>query len=640
MVDLFPGEQAGRHIDGDVAHAAALSHRVELTKMRIALRASPRILISGMVGVLVVLLSVSWRPGTPSFDVDPWHLAWAVATLLSLANGVFLRARFASAPDPSDALAQRTVRWVTWNAMLIGCMWGATGWLMIPSPSFQQDAVVLVAICMVLTGGAGSQAVYGPLVRRFAITFTSVFALGLFSHGDLLYSMLGLCYLAYCVATLHYSSNQERAIAKAVELSLRNEQLVDQKTQQRHEAEEAKLAAEQARADAEAALALAERADRAKSSFIAAVSHDLRQPMHALVQYVEHLKHLSDEPALMNTVEKIDQSIGAMEDLMNAVLDFSKISMGSIKPRQESFDIALLMRDVDTQMRPLAQSKGLRLQMQVATGYVYSDRVLLERIVRNITQNAIRYTASGTVQLRVSRQGDRTRILVSDSGIGIRAEDKVRIFEEYFQVNNAARDRSKGLGLGLAIVRDLSTLLEHRVRIKSLPGKGSTFAVELPSSVPPVDISSVHAPRSWRRQGEDYVRGAAVLVVDDDALARDGLDITLQDFGCRVITAASGPEALALLRKADFLPQFLVSDYRLADGENGVDVIRRLRTLNDELCGERVDLPAIVISGDTSPVEMEHVLAAELEMLHKPVSIDRLYEAMNAGLRKRMHLPA
>ncbi|HSI59652.1 MAG TPA: ATP-binding protein [Ideonella sp.] len=635
MVKIFRGLRLNPHAGHPWTEDSALRTEVELAKIRIALKASPRILISGILGVLIVLLSASYDPTLGGFVFNWTKVAWASTCVLFLANGVYLRLRFSAGPQ-SDEVAMRTVKKVALNAMLIGIVWGSTSWLIIPAQSFQQDAIVLVSICMVLTGAAGSQAVYGPLVRSFAVTFTTIFAVGLISHGDVIYALLGMGYFAYCAATLHYCKNQEQAISTAIELSMRNEQLMKLQVVQRQQAEDAMVKAENARGDAEAALALAEKADRSKISFIAAVSHDLRQPMHALVQYVGHLKRLASDEQVTATVEKIDKSVEAMEDLMNAVLDFSKISMGSIKPRMDSFDIAALVRDIETQMKPMAQSKGLRLQVSAPPGYVYSDRVLLERIVRNITQNAVRYTETGTVRIRASRHAQFTRILVSDSGIGIHDHEKEKIFEEYYQVENVARDRSKGLGLGLAIVRDLSALLRHRISFKSIHGKGSTFAIAVTNTEPPVVISTP-VQRSWQPRADDYVRGATVVLVDDDALARDGLEMTLKDFGCKVISAASGPAALEKLRTAPSAPQIVVSDYRLADGENGVAVIAGIRQLCHSLYGLENQLPAIVISGDTSPSEMRHVLEAELEMIHKPVSTERLYEAMNTRLLKLMH---
>jgi two-component system, sensor histidine kinase len=259
---------------------------------------------------------------------------------------------------------------------------------------------------------------------------------------------------------------------------------------------------------------------------------------------------------------------------------------------------------------------------------VLSDAVLLERVVRNIAQNAVRYTESGSVTIRATQRGHIIRILVSDSGIGIPASEKQRIFEEYYQVNNQARDRRKGLGLGLAIVRELAELLAIRIRLKTVAGHGSTFVIDVRrADGPPVAAASVSEPPSI-----DYVKGAFVVLIDDDPMARDGVATTLKDFGCRVLAVASGVDALHALVDAEFPPQVIVADYRLEGGQTGLDAIAMVVENQVALCGESFRLPALLISGDTSPQELKRVFDAGYHMLHKPVSIELLHRELNSVL--------
>ena len=404
----------------------------------------------------------------------------------------------------------------------------------------------------------------------------------------------------------------------ALRLSMRNEELLAQRTAQEQEARGAQLQAEEACRRAEAA-------DRSKTSFMAAASHDLRQPMHALVQYVEHLRHICHGSAELATVAKIGDSVSAMEDLLNAVLDFSKISMGSVKPRVERVGIARLCASIDTQLRPMAEAAGLSLRVEAEAAWVWSDEVLLERIVRNIAQNAVHYTRRGSVVVRASVRGEFVRVLVSDSGVGIAREERERVFEEFYQLDNPGRDRRKGLGLGLAIVRDLAALLGVRVRLKSAPGRGSTFAVDVRRADPPPVVAPAPA-------GVDYVRGAFVVLIDDDPMALDGVATTLRDFGCRVLAAPSAVEALRGLAEVDFMPQIVISDYRLGGGATGLDAIETVTGALASLCGEAFRPQAIVVSGDTSPHELKRVGDAGHLMLHKPVGVAPLHRAMNALL--------
>jgi CheY-like chemotaxis protein len=221
------------------------------------------------------------------------------------------------------------------------------------------------------------------------------------------------------------------------------------------------------------------------------------------------------------------------------------------------------------------------------------------------------------------------RILVSDSGIGVPTSEQGRIFDEYYQVDNRARDRRKGLGLGLAIVRDLAQLLELPVRLKSAPGRGSSFALDVPRA--PNVAPEADSPQENGQA--DFVRGAFVVLIDDDPLALDGLATTLRDFGCRVLAAASGEEALHGLTEAEFAPQIVVSDYRLGKDENGLEVIEMLTENQRTLYGESFKLPALLITGDTSPEELERVARAGHPILHKPFGARRLFETLNASLQ-------
>lgn len=283
---------------------------------------------------------------------------------------------------------------------------------------------------------------------------------------------------------------------------------------------------------------------------------------------------------------------------------------------------------IDTQIRPLAQAKGLNLRIESDGGFVRSDEVLLERILGNIAHNAVKYTPSGTVAIRAVPRAEVMRVLLSDSGVGIAPAEKPRIFDEYYQVDNAARDRRRGLGLGLAIVRDLAHLLGARIRVKSVRGRGSTFVVDLPLA------RAAQSPEPARHTARpiDYVKGAFVVLIDDDRSAREAVFTTLKDFGCRAIAAASAAEALHALSTIDFAPQVILSDYRLEGSVDGLDAIATVLDNLRTLYGEDFALPAILISGDTSPDVLQRVAEAGFPMLHKPVRAELLHESLNAIL--------
>ena len=602
--------------------AAGLDGTVQAAKVRLSYAAPWGTLASGMVTVALVTLAMSYVGSGWTFAPTRHGVEWALLTALTVLSrlGISCWLRRAALSDDETV---RAGRFYVWNGAVAGAAWGSSSWLLLPAHVLQQEGFLLVAMAMVMMGGVGGQIAHRSVVLAFCITVTTTFATGLLRFADPPHVLLALGYLPFAGMLVLYARKQERAVSAAIELSLRNTKLLALKTREEHTARQAQQAAEEARQHAE-------RADRGKTAFIAAASHDLRQPMHALIQYVAHLRGLGLEADARRTLGKIDESVQAIEELLNAVLDFSKMSMGAIVPLPRPTNVRPLLARVDTQVRPLALHKGLALVVEPIDAWMDVDDLLLERIVTNIAHNAVRYTAAGTVRIRASARRGAVRIVVGDSGIGIPAGERARIFDEYYQVDNVARDRRKGLGLGLAIVRNLAELMKLRVRVRSRVGVGSTFAVEVPrASAPAVPAAQGGAAMP----GIDLVRGALIVLIDDDPLILDGVGTTLRDFGCRVVCATSGAEAAQALRAEEFAPQLVVSDLRLRGGESGLDAIGRLAAAHADLYGEGHRLRSIVISGDTSPAELQRVREAGYPMLHKPVSAERLHAAINAELR-------
>jgi CheY-like chemotaxis protein len=248
-------------------------------------------------------------------------------------------------------------------------------------------------------------------------------------------------------------------------------------------------------------------------------------------------------------------------------------------------------------------------------------------VLGNLTLNAINYTPRGRVLLRCRRRGKRLRVQVWDTGIGVARSERERIFEEFYQVANEARDRRKGLGLGLALARQLCALLEHGLTVRSIPGRGSLFSVDMPIAEP----SIVHATPPRVRREPDYLRGAQVVVIDDDATCLESTAEALRQFGCRVLAASSAAQAIERLHESDFMPQLVVSDYRLA-GENGMAAIAKVLANRKAAYGEEFGCAYFLVSGDTAPGELKAVQEAGYTMLHKPVRLEQLYDAANRKL--------
>ncbi|MDP6435743.1 MAG: PAS domain S-box protein [Gammaproteobacteria bacterium] len=380
-----------------------------------------------------------------------------------------------------------------------------------------------------------------------------------------------------------------------------------------HKENEAELRA--AKNEAQAATAM-------KSRFLAAASHDLRQPLQSLGLYLAVLKKKLQEDELQEVATKMRSSLDAMGDLLDRLLDLSKLETGAISPELEVFPVQDLLDQLEADNMPLAQKKGLELHIEKSPLVIRSDPSLLQRVVDNFVTNAIKYTDTGKVMVSCQTSDDKVcRLEVADTGIGIPESAVESIFEEYVQLDNQVRDRSKGQGLGLAIVNRIALLLDHSLDVKSKEGQGSVFSVEVPVTSEVVLGKSSTEDVSETTLGEHRT----LLIIDDDAAIVDATVMMLNEEGCEVYAASSGDEALDLL-SGGVRPDIVVTDFRLP-GSNGIAVIENVR--------EHVDtaLPAILITGDISAQQMSETDIPDCKVLRKPVNTEELI----ALIREKSH---
>ncbi|CAO3458285.1 hypothetical protein [Azospirillum largimobile] len=358
----------------------------------------------------------------------------------------------------------------------------------------------------------------------------------------------------------------------------------------------------------------AERANVAKSKFLASASHDLRQPVQSLVLFMGALQgHVEGTPG-MRILRSMEQSMDGLRMLLDGLLDVSKLDAGLVTANPVAMPIAPIIQRLADEYTLRAAEQGLRFRTSGCGTVVQSDPVLLERILRNLVENALRYTERGGVLVGCRRRDGQLRIEVADTGIGIAPDRQQEVFEEFFQVGNPERDRDKGLGLGLAVVRRLARLLGHEVEVRSIPGRGSTFAV----TVPLIEAGGASPGRSEAVAPEDC--SGVVLVVDDEELVRTGMQAMIETWGYRVLTGSCRAEAIGVLD--DHPPDILLADYRLRDGETGLDVIRAVHAR----LGRRI--PAAIVTGDTAPERLAEAQAGGYRLLHKPVAATDLRTAV------------
>jgi signal transduction histidine kinase/CheY-like chemotaxis protein len=367
-----------------------------------------------------------------------------------------------------------------------------------------------------------------------------------------------------------------------------------------------------------AALQDAETANHAKTQFLASASHDLRQPIHALSLFSGSLLLRNLDARTEIIARQIDKSITALTSQLDGLLDISRLDAGVVAKSISVVQLYDSLQQLVQEFLPQAKAKSLRLTLLCSVdAYVRTDPALLQRVLRNLISNAIKYTDRGSVEISVVQQNQCWRVRVKDSGIGIPTAEHKRIFEEFYQFDNPERDGSKGLGLGLAIVRRLAGLLELGVEMESEPGIGSQFSLDIPRARKEDLVMALPAMES--KMSSTSVQ---VLVVDDAPIIRQVMQTVLEELGFGVITCESTAAAVELCRT--YRPSIVLADFRLRGSDNGLLTIESVRKIWP-------DLPAFLISGDTEPARLREAHDAGIDLLHKPLaSADLLRNIMKA----------
>ena len=494
-------------------------------------------------------------------------------------------------------------RWRVWAYGITAinfCVGAALGWAPLGlAAGGPADAEFLILLTM-LSCGAGSIPIFSPYLPAFLLFFAPAvlpYTIGIFYASDPVLHTIGPPLMLIWVVGIGG-------------LGLRASRSFDQLVRLR-------LGAEQMAADLQRQKDVADAANRAKSSFLAAASHDLRQPVHALGLFVGALRGVAMAREGERLVTQIEASIHALDGLFTALLDISRLDAGVVEVQRRTFAIQPLVDRVCRDYVGEAQAKGVSLTRANSSAVIESDPVLVERILRNLVSNAVRYTDRGGVLVGCRRRGEAVTLQVCDTGIGIAEEHQPRVFQEYYQLGNPERDRAKGLGLGLAIVRRLADLMDCRLTLRSEPGRGSCFDLTLPLAKGPAEDDD-HGRGDFPAASQRWL----ILVVDDEFAIREAMSSLLTSWGHRVVAARSADDAIAQLSPYPMRPDLMICDYRLPGEENGVDVIERLRSEYNET------IPAMLVTGDTAPGRLADAEASGLLLLHKPVANSRLRAAM------------
>lgn len=367
----------------------------------------------------------------------------------------------------------------------------------------------------------------------------------------------------------------------------------------------------------------AEQANLSKSRFLAAASHDLRQPLQSLALLQGLLVAKVKDKEVQDLLGRLAQTVGTMSGMLNAMLDINQIEAGVVRAEPVDFVIGDLIERVRGEFVDQARAQKLELSTVCSTRIIHSDPAMIEQMLRNLISNALKYTKRGKILIGCRKHGDILKIEVWDTGVGIAASELDAIFDEYHQIDNAARERSLGLGLGLSIVQRLGTLLGHRVGVRSLPSRGSVFSIEvaLPhfSGKTAKDNPPSAEPKTERNAA--HLKGR-ILIVDDDPELRDLLDQLLTENGHKIATAPDAKTAMAMIAAKSIQPDAMLIDYNLPGGINGVELALKVRELM------KYDVPVAILTGDISTTTLREVAANDCMQLNKPVELEVLGQAI------------
>ena len=366
--------------------------------------------------------------------------------------------------------------------------------------------------------------------------------------------------------------------------------------------------------------------NKAKDSFIAAASHDLRQPLHALGLFLGATEKHIDNEAGRKSLAEAKTCAAELNKLFNSLLDLSRLDAGVVEVNENEFKVQRLLRLMEQEFLALANEAGIELEVECSQCYVRTDALLLNRVLRNLIENAIMHSGASKIRIECENLNEKIRLSVIDNGVGIPVEDQSDIFSEYYQLENPERDRSKGLGLGLSIVKRLCEILHVRVSVESEPGAGTSFHLDVPAGT--AKANKISKLATLTDEPEAANTGALVAVIDDDASIRRGMISILESLDFNAIAAESANEMIDELKTSHLMPDVLVADYRLRENQTGDVAIRHVRSAFNQ------EFPAMIITGDTSPGRVNEAAGSGFELLHKPVEPVELMRRINRLLQE------
>lgn len=564
-------------------------HRVMLARIKTLSRQRPIVLILNVL-VMGICVFVLWSSQAPAHLLT-WLFLNVALSIVRLMDW----SRHRSIDSLSLVEAQRWLSIITIAAFAGGSIWGAGAWFFLNAESITVLAFFLITLIGVINGSTVSYAAHFPMVVAFAAPVTLLAALKLSQLNIDYAGLLALTTIAFLVFTIVVGRNYSAAIENAITLDLKNSELL---IEAKHQGE------------------LAAQANLEKSRFFAAVSHDLRQPLYATSLLLESLgeRLTSIEQKKLHT--DIERTHSAVSDMFSSLLEVSQLDSLAVEPNITSFPLSHVFESLSAEFEPSANKKGISLSVDATDAVTCTDRALLLRILRNLLTNAIKFTPGGYVEVAVIENRERITVRIIDTGIGIANHELKSIFSEYYQLDNPERDRSKGSGLGLAVVHRLGQLLSLPISVESTVGKGSCFTIELPKG----DASAAHSetPKEYL----SHFQGLHTIIIDDDKEVLHATGLLLGDHGCVVTAETTVSDALRTIESVVRPADIILCDYRLRDEQTGIQAIAEIRDAIDPF------LPALLITGDTDPLIRQTAERDNIRLLYKPLSPNDLFNAI------------
>ena len=552
-----------------------LRFKIEVKRLTTYLSILPVSALCGL-GMLVVCSFCLW-----GLVPDVQLLVWIGLALVVFSYSLVLSFLFKRKRQTNRLNIEAWQWYLSLNSALSGILWGVAAALFYPQLSGESQPFVLLAAVMLLSS-------YFPVLVHYFLGF-SIFSISLILPIVIQIAIVqspptpltGVVLLVYLIVMLifarWFNQREFERFRLQIELLEQNDKVIE--------------------------------ANESKSRFLASASHDLRQPLQALGFYIVMLSDFLREPSKKALFDKTLKAYRALEDLLNQLLNISKLNANLVDIVHTDFSIEQLFEKLRNDYEMRAIDRGLTIEFSTGDYFAYSDVVSVERILRNLLENSLRYTKRGYIKATCQKEQGKLLLKVADSGIGIEKIHLKRIFDEFYQVKNPERDRSKGFGLGLYAVQRLAELLDTRIKVESEVGKGSVFTIALPigKAFEELQRSQTKFPIQ-----DGVLADKIVLLVDDDDVVLDSISRLFLSWGCQILTADSYSDGLKMITQEEIIPELLVVDYRLPNHQTGVQLVKHIRKLSNQ------SVPAIILTGDTGEESLAEINQSGLDFMHKP----------------------